>query len=235
MIGRLCWSIFVLYFDRIFEVLRRAVLTVSTKDVAKIMVVYVVKSLYINFDTLDQMHLNFFLVHLGSYRKNILVRNPGKPKLKKIKNPPRKNFLYFRKWNFLVPRLFTFQLILSGLSPQNFSLKKFLIFSQKKTFSYISGNRTFLYFRKQNFLALRLKISKGNCTSSKNFAYFVKWNFLVPSLKNFLSFRKELAKPENKTFLIFLLKFFVCLERTCWEKNKCKRKTFLLLSFIKNN
>ena len=99
--------------------------------------------------------------------------------------------------------------------PSKFFPKKISYIFSKKTFSYISGNRTFLYFRKQNFLALRLKISKGNCTSSKNFAYFVKWNFLVPSLKNFLSFRKELAKPENKTFLIFLLKFFVCLERTC--------------------
>ena len=46
-----------------------------------------------------------------------------KLKLEKIKeNPARKNFLYFRKWNFLAPRL---------------------------NFSYIAGSGTLLYFRKQ--------------------------------------------------------------------------------------
>ena len=50
----------------------------------------------------------------------------------------------------------------------------------------------------------------------KNFLYFRnscfrKWNFLAPSLKNFLYFGRELAKPENpenQKFLTFLLTFF---------------------------
>ena len=54
---------------------------------------------------------------------------------------------------------------LSGLSPQNFSLKNPLsknLFFLKKSFFHISGNRTFLYFAKRNFLAPNLK----------NFLYF---------------------------------------------------------------
>ena len=70
------------------------------------------------------------------------------PKIKKI--CPKKNFLYFGKWNFLyfLKRKFFLYFwkwnpALSDLSPQNFplkkfpkkpALKKFLIFSQKKAF-----------------------------------------------------------------------------------------------------
>ena len=48
-----------------------------------------------------------------------------------------------------------------------------------------------------------------------------KWNFLTTSLKNFLYFRKELARPENqkKSILVF--------------KHKRKRKRFLILFLIK--
>ena len=80
---------------------------------------------------------------------------------------------------------------LSSLSPQNFSLKKFLtfflkkstlkkiiIFSQKKAFFIfqemeLSKKRLFFYFGKMELL------------------YFGKWNFLAPSLKNF---RRELSE-----------------------------------------
>ena len=132
------------------------------------MVVYVVKSLYINFGTLDQMHLNFFLVHLGSCRKNILVRNPGKPKLKKIKNPPRKNFLYFRKWNFPSAKIIYFPTYTFRPQPSKFFPKKIsYIFSKKNLF---------LYFRKQNFLI------------------FQKTELSSPKTKNF---KRELYKLEK--------------------------------------
>ena len=70
-----------------------------------------------------------------------------KPKLKKknLKNPPQTNFLYFKEWNDLAGRLVKFQEI--KLSSCN--IKKFLIFSQIKIFSFISRNWTFLYFRKR--------------------------------------------------------------------------------------
>ena len=50
---------------------------------------------------------------------------------------------------------------------------------------YISGNVTFLYFRKQNFCSSK---NEKNLLR-KNFLNFRKWNFLDPSLKNFLHFR----------------------------------------------
>ena len=37
----------------------------------------------------------------------------------------------------------------------------------------------------------------------KNILYLVKWNFLALSLKNFLYFRRVLAKPENQKFNFF--------------------------------
>ena len=123
-------------------------------------------------------------------------QNPKNQKTKKPKKPekihPKKNSLYFRKWNFLaliLKKFFYFRkwnLALSGLNPHDFSLKipalkKFLIFS------YISGNgnlhfsiqaqeikkaiQPFLYFRKEklrkNFLYF-LKRKRSNFQSSKN-------------------------------------------------------------------
>ena len=78
-----------------------------------------------------------------------------KPELgKKKKNPPRKNFLYFRKWNVLASRL-----------------KKFLTFPEMERSSLIF----FLYFRKE-------------------LSEFRKWNSLASSLKRFSGLRSELAK-----------------------------------------
>ena len=47
-----------------------------------------------------------------------------------------------------------------------------------------------------------------------------------PKLKNFLYFRRELAKPENQTFHI------ACLLRELLKYRR-KRKKFLILSLIK--
>ena len=83
-------------------------------------------------------------------------------------------------------------LILSILSSQNFSLKKFLIFFTKKPRSekilhIFSKNMFFLYFGIWNFLIFSQK---------KFFLYFGKWNFFAPRLTTFLFFQR-------KTFLIF--------------------------------
>ena len=64
-------------------------------------------------------------------------------KLEKLKEPTLKKFLIFREME------------LSGIK-----IKKFLILSSlspKKNFSYISGNKNFIYFGKLNFRTLRIK------------------------------------------------------------------------------
>ena len=99
-----------------------------------------------------------------------------------------KNSLYFGKWNFLALRL-----------------KKFLYFPEKSV-SYISGNGT--------FLKIISYISGGNFPSSKNlknpllksFLCFGKCNFLVPSLKNFLYFKRELQCKRKMLIILFLIK-----------------------------
>ena len=83
----------------------------------------------------------------------------------------------FREMELFSPKIKTF-LILSSLSPQNFSLKKFRIIFPKK-----------------------------NCCEKKNekktpllksFLYFRKWEFLVTNLKKFILFQKGTYKPPNK-------------------------------------
>ena len=56
--------------------------------------------------------------------------------------------------------------------------------------------------------------------------FFGKYNFLAPSLKNFLYFRGELAKPENQKFLIFLFTIF-CLLRENFSNISAKEKSLL--------
>ena len=73
----------------------------------------------------------------------------------------KKFFLYFGKWNFLAS-----------------TLKIFLYFL-KKSFSYILGNETFLYFLKKSV-----------------FLYFAKWNFLALRLENFWDIK--LSSPKRK-------------------------------------
>ena len=100
----------------------------------------------------------------------------------------------------------------------------FLIFQEtdtsKKKFIYqeeIEALKSFLCFRKCNFLRLNPKIQKIN--PEKKSLYFRKWNFLGLILKRFLYFRKwnpalSGLGPENvslkdlvwKSFLYFLKK-----------------------------
>ena len=115
--------------------------------------------------------------------------------------------------------------------------KSFLVFSQKntvlifhktetlKSFLYSLQRKHFLLFWKQKsrkkffiFQETELSYSSGSNFQSlkskknpllKNFSYFGKWNFLAPSLKNFLYFRRELAKPEKQTKKPALKKFLV--------------------------
>ena len=131
--------------------------------------------------------------------------------------------------------------------------KKFLTFSQKKSFltfwetetpkkffifqetehSYISGNGTFLYFRKRNILIFQeietlkkfLYFRKRNFLSSKskknplwrNFFDFHKRNILAPRLRNFLYFPASALEKSfsyvlgNGTFLSFGKRNFLAL------------------------
>ena len=106
------------------------------------------------------------------------------------------------------------------------TLKLFLIFSQKKAvlifqemetpkISYIFLKESFPYISRNENLEKTLYISGSNFPNSKNkknpllkrFLNFRKWTFLAPNLENFLYFRNELTKPENREFLIhFLMK-----------------------------
>ena len=97
------------------------------------------------------------------------------------------------------------------------NIKKFVIFSQKKSFLIfreLETTKNSLYFRKRNFLIFQetetlknLLYFRREFSSQKNkkktllkcFLYFGKWNFLAPSLKNSFYFRKELIEPEHET------------------------------------
>ena len=73
------------------------------------------------------------------------------PNLKKFKkNPLGKSFLYFRKWNFLAPRLKHFSYFrkmkppkTSYISGSNSKMKKNTHSEKTSYISYISGNGTF--------------------------------------------------------------------------------------------
>ena len=99
-----------------------------------------------------------------------------------------KKLLIFKKWNFSVCLGNIFNI---------FSKKSFSYILGNKNpekICYISGNGTFLYFRKQNFLTFRERelpyISGSNFPSSNSVksrsekVYFIlrKWTFLAPSL-----------------------------------------------------
>ena len=135
---------------------------------------------------------------------------------------------------------------LSSLSPQNFSLKTFIYFLLKRPaltdflisaqkikviFSYILKNGNPSHISGENFRARKTKKKKRkerkkeiNVPKTFLILYFRKWNFLATSFKNFLYFRKELVKAENKKF-----RHIFCLLR---EVLKHKHKRFLIL-FLK--
>ena len=97
--------------------------------------------------------------------------------LKNKENPARENVLYFRKRK---PR------------------KNFLYFLKGKLLVNF-GKMELLYFRKQNFLTLKIKKFKREFPSLKNEKPTLKkWHFLATRLETFLYFSKELAKCEEK-------------------------------------
>ena len=71
-----------------------------------------------------------------------------------------------------------------------------------ETIPYISGNRnpkkTF-YISGSNFPSSKSKTSQ----LWKSFLYFRKRNFLAPSLKNVLCFRRNFQSPKNQNLLYF--------------------------------
>ena len=67
---------------------------------------------------------------------------------KKKKNPPRENFLYFGEVELSNSNIKKFLIFRKTETP-----KKILIF-QETELSYISGNKTFLYFGKGKFRIL---------------------------------------------------------------------------------
>ena len=100
--------------------------------------------------------------------KKLLIFQGRTSKLEKQKKNSLKKFLMFRKRKLFSHKIRNF-LILSSLSSQIFSLKKFLKFSW---FLYFLKKNFFLYFGKQNFLILW----KAELFSPKN-KKFQKWTF----------------------------------------------------------
>ena len=90
----------------------------------------------------------------------------------------------------------------------SFNIKKFLIVSETKAFLipretetpqkilYISGNGTFLYFRKL-LIFQEVTFRARKITSFKMFLIFQEMELFF-ILKNFLYCRKELTEPENQ-------------------------------------
>ena len=142
-----------------------------------------------------------------------------------------RNFLYFGKWNFLI-----FQ--------KTETPKKFLIFQETELFhksengnpekiSYISGNgnpEKLLIFQEVTFWARKIK----NKSTLKKLLIFGKMELSSSKLKKLLWFRKELTRPENQKFLIFLEKGSLAFWDNCWfsllrefSKNKREIKNVL--------
>ena len=100
------------------------------------------------------------------------------PGSKNFKNPPRKSFLYFRKWNFLARRL-----------------KKVLYFKK-----WNSLTSYFSYILKRNFPNSKKKNKKPTL---KGFLIFWEMELSSPNIKKvFLYLSKELAKLKTKNFCL---------------------------------
>ena len=155
---------------------------------------------------------------LDSYNsifKGHLAHFPAQvPKNQNRKIPPERNSLYFRKWSFLaliLKKLFYFRkwnTALSGLNPQNFSLKNFLYLSLKKSLPW----KNFLYFLKR-----------------KLFLYFHKWKpplfSLTPRIKKIhpvkISYTSGNANPEKIYYVFLKRKPFLCFGKREKKLLKC--------------
>ena len=106
---------------------------------------------------------------------------------KNKKNPPRENFLYFEKWNFLALILRNFLYFLKKklfLYSEKRKPRRKLLILQETELSYISENGTF-------------KLEKWKNPLLNGSLYFRKWNFVAPSFKHLLYFRIEFSKPKK--------------------------------------
>ena len=72
--------------------------------------------------------------------------------------------------------------------------------------------KNFFHFQKWNFLASYFSCILGRIfpVSKNKIKHFEKIGLLNLKLKKLLYFRRQLAKPQNQKFLLFLFKFFVC-------------------------
>ena len=93
---------------------------------------------------------------------------------------PKRFFWYFRKWNFTASKIKKFLILSVWPQRQNFSFKKFLIFFPKKTCS-----KKFLMLSQKNVFLILGKNFLIFCQKKKLFLYFRKWNFWAPRLKSF--------------------------------------------------
>ena len=144
-----------------------------------------------------------------------------------LKKTTPKNLLYFRKWNFLAPRL-----------------KKFLYFRKYMNFlaSYFSyvlrrkftSSKKYKKRRSENISYIFSKSSIRYISRDRTFSYFLKNFFLlfwktkpsITKLKTLLIYQEGTGKAWKLKF-----KIFVCWERTLQKKARKKK----LAKFLKLN
>ena len=131
------------------------------------------------------------------------------------------------------------------------TMKKFLIFSQKKAFlvfheteappkkiPYISGNwnskKLFIYQERGSKLEKNKQKKLGKCLKFPEIALsFLALSFLAPSLKNLIYFRRNFQSMKIKNSLNFF-SHFMFAEGELF-KHKHKRKAFLISSLYRSN
>ena len=86
--------------------------------------------------------------------------------------------------------------------PQNFSLKKFLIFSQKNFFLLFFTKKNFILFPEMDVLAPSLKSSY--IFSKKGFSYISGGNLQSLKNNNFLYFSKKVLLLINLLIFLFI-------------------------------
>ena len=153
------------------------------------------------------MLLNY-IYNQGNRKKNVRGKwLPGTAlslTWKKQKNPPQKNFLYLKKWNFIAPR---------WKHPLYFPKWSFLA----SYFPYVSG-KNFPSSKSEKRLLW------------KDFLYFRKWNFSSPKFKKLLYFKRDLRSPKNKQKnllwrnFLSLMSFLQSSQQSRMEKFPAKQK-----------
>ena len=130
--------------------------------------------------------------------KNFPIFSQKSPKFSANGNPP-KRLLISQKSGTLKKYLIFQEMELSGLSPQNFSLKKFLIFFPKKSLW-----KNFLYFWKWNFAFFspssnNKKIHSGKISHISGNGNTKKKSYISLKGKLFLCFMKQ--RPQKISYI----------------------------------